>query len=486
MVRTLIVLAMFAGTLPLYAQPPREAVDGKVVVPIVLTPAGVKKPLSRYYLTPQYAEMKPGNRVQTFMRSLMEQQHFFAREPSEVRDKWNGMKLADLPVEEIKKGNVIGGLAYRDGDPAPIPARGRPLGDVDEGARQLGTDWQIWSMMREDGVGTLLPELQHLRNLAGVLKVRMRYEIRTGDFDKAVYSARTFHGLAKAFESHPTLIGALVGLAVTGVEYEALEEMIQQPDCPNLYWSFTEMPAEAFDIRTGFQGERFFSESIFQPFLLAREPMAEKEVEKHLRFIDQLSSVVWVDGKSETKDERKYTTACRAAAADAKQVDAARRFLRDSGFKADLVDRMPAVQAVVTADVRRYEVLLDDRLIVHALPPAERAKFESDVDRRAKEDGTFLIKEFLPPNKKVLTTHARYRQRLAYLRTIEAVRLFAHEHAGKLPEKLADIGVPVPADPVTGKEFEYAVRDGTATLHGGNPEPANANFNRYYELRVKK
>ena len=53
------------------------------------------------------------------------------------------------------------------------------------------------------------------------------------------------------------------------------------------------------------------------------------------------------------------------------------------------------------------------------------------------------------------------------MRVIEAVRLHAAGHEGRLPDKLADItAVPVPLDPGTGRSFEYQVESGTATLIG--------------------
>ncbi len=58
-------------------------------------------------------------------------------------------------------------------------------------------------------------------------------------------------------------------------------------------------------------------------------------------------------------------------------------------------------------------------------------------------------------------------QQIALLRHVEALRLFAAEHDGKLPATLSDISVPLPLDPVTGKPFVYTVTGATAHLRGG-------------------
>ncbi len=496
-----LALLLMAG-LTLHAQPPSqpapvvkekpaepipykpaaiEPKDGKLTIPIVLHPNGVSRPYSRHYLTPQYPEMKPGNRVPTFMRAFMEQDVFFSKEQREKRDRWNLTALDDLPIEDIKKSGCIGGLAYRGStDPSFV---GRPLADVDEGARQLSSDWQIWFNIRDNGIWTLLPEVQKIRELAHVLKIRMRYEIRTGDFEKAIYSARTFHGLSSSFESHPTLIGLLVGLAIKTNSLDALEELIQQPGCPNLYWGFTELPAFGLDDRTSAGGERLLAYTMFKPFLEATDTMTESEIYKHLKLYDAAGAM------SEGLNSKwKYSVDAPIRSTDKKKVAAARKLLVETGFNAKVVDKMSELQAIVTADVRQYEIVLDEMLITSALPFAEAMKRAEQVEQKIKGDNAQLAKLLTPTNRKITASLSRVRQRIGYLRTIEAIRLHAFEHNGQLPTTLSEITVPLALDPVTGKPFQYSMKDGVATLTGGNPSdiPNNASTNRVYEIRIKK
>jgi hypothetical protein len=67
--------------------------------------------------------------------------------------------------------------------------------------------------------------------------------------------------------------------------------------------------------------------------------------------------------------------------------------------------------------------------------------------------------------QKIYNAMGRVDRRFAALCCVEAVRLYAAGHDGKLPAALADIGdVPIPPDPVTGKPFVYEVKDGKARL----------------------
>ena len=79
-------------------------------------------------------------------------------------------------------------------------------------------------------------------------------------------------------------------------------------------------------------------------------------------------------------------------------------------------------------------------------------------------------------------------QRIGLLRHIEALRLYAAEHDGTLPAKLADVPVPLPVDPFTGKPFRYEVTGNTAHLRGTPPAGLEKEhrFNIHYEVTLQK
>ena len=72
----------------------------------------------------------------------------------------------------------------------------------------------------------------------------------------------------------------------------------------------------------------------------------------------------------------------------------------------------------------------------------------------------------------VRRAQARLDQRIALLRHVEALRLYAAEHDGALPANLSEISVPLPDDPFTGKPFRYEVTGDTAHLRGTPPPGA--------------
>jgi hypothetical protein len=88
----------------------------------------------------------------------------------------------------------------------------------------------------------------------------------------------------------------------------------------------------------------------------------------------------------------------------------------------------------------------------------------------------------------VLLAQGQVDQRIALLRHVEALRLYAAEHDGTLPSKLSDVSVPLQVDPFTGKPFRYEVTGNTAHLRGTPPpgEEKNSGFNLHYEVTLQK
>lgn len=477
------VAAALAFSAAATAQPTPEPKDGKVTISMSLTPTATPKPLSRYYLMPDYRDQQPGERIGGFLKCFMEQDIFFNAESSQKRQKWLDMTLADLPKDVREQAGIMDGLAYD-------PPYTRMMGFMDKAARYTRTEWNEWFDIRKDGIYYLLPDVQKLRSLAQVLMLRMRGEVKNGEFVRAVETAKTMFGLANALREHPTLIGSLVGVAVSSMAIGVLEEMVQQPGCPNLFWSFTDLPAPLLPMRNGLGGERLFVTAQFSNLMTADHPMSDAELQKTLRMIED---IVKIEGGTDSNPIRNLLQNPRvrytAWSMDAERVAAARkRLVEYGGMNAALVAQFPPLQVVLTDDLVQFEVLRDELMKTFNLPYPVFASYYEDAEKALKDRRSDLILGplLLPALQNVKRAEARLDQRVAYLRLIEAVRLFAHENGGRLPNSLDEIKLPLPADPLTGKPFEYAVKDGVATLHGTNPQPGNPQTNRVYELRIAK
>jgi hypothetical protein len=466
----LIVCALLAAGSSVSEAQEGQKPPGEVLVQLTVQPMGAPRPALKYQLLPELKEMNPGNPIQGYLKCFMEQQNFFFNQTSaENREKWAEIPLKELPRSELRG---YGGYALRR---------------ADEAARLDTPDWQVLLDLKRDGVNLLLPEVQQLRTLATALRVRMRGEIADGRFDDAITTAKTMFALARHFETHPSLIADLVGLAIAGLGMGTLEEMIQQPGCPNLYWALTDLPRPFIDLRKGLQGERLMVAAEF-PGLIDTAPMSEPQLQRIL--------ARWGEGmKHMTETKKKEMTGwIEGLAKDEDRVRAARQRLI-AGFPQERVKKFPALQAVLLDDKREYEAQLDEEIKWMVLPFWQgEAGYLANVARPNKHEtlfGKLLLTLFGEPSWdrfKVRGAQVRVDRRIAMLRTVEALRLYAADHDGKLPGKLGDLTVPVPDDPITGKPFTYKVENSTAELRGGPPKAfaTNSAFNLRYVITVKK
>jgi hypothetical protein len=421
-------------------------------------PMPAPKPALKYQLLPELREMNPGNPILGYLKCFMEQQNFFHNKAVvDAREKYREMALADLPLKELHD--------YGRG----------PLTRAGEAARLDTPDWQVLLKAKKEGIFLLLPEVQELRNIAGCLQLRFRVQVGERDFDEAIVTAKTMFALSRHMGEHPTLIGDLVGLAMANLTFRPLEEMVGQPGCPNLYWALADLPVPFIDLRKGIQGDRLMIDPVFVG-LDPTAPVADAALEKVVAEIDKV-----LKAEGSKKDARAWLD---TRAKDDAYVKSARKRLVESGLEEKAVREFPALQVIILDEKREFEVRRDERTKWSPIPYWKAEAGLLDASAARADDALFGPSAYL----KVKKAQARIDQRIALLRHVEALRLYAAEHEGKLPAKLNDIKVPLPEDPFTGKPFLYEVEGPTAILKGSPPkgDEANAAFNIRYVVTIKK
>jgi hypothetical protein len=279
---------------------------------------------------------------------------------------------------------------------------------------------------------------------------------------------------------HPTLIGDLVGFAIANVAIVPLEEMLEQPGCPNLYWALTNLPNPLVPMERGLEGERLLIVSELHE-LDDTAPMSAEQIRKLIKHIDKIREL----DQSATKSKGGTRAWVDARTKDPKLLAAARQRLIDHGLPEERLARFPADQVILLDDRREYEVRRDDLMKLMALP-VWQVEALAGTAKPTKEPILFDI--FVPALTKVRRAQGRLEQRIALLRHVEALRLYAADHDGQLPGSLTEVSVPLPADPFTGKPFAYRVDGATAHLRGSPPpgEEKSPAFNVHYEVTIQK
>ena len=237
-----------------------------------------------------------------------------------------------------------------------------------------------------------------------------------------------------------------------------------------------------FTVRVFDTGDSVFSSPI-------REPMSDAQLKIAVDGVREMMKSM--EGPGGPKGE--FGAWLDQRARDEARLTAARKRLAESGISQDRLLRFPALQVVLLDEKLSYEILRDDNMKGLMLPYWQAATVSGNLVRTKDPnflfgaDGESLFGPFVPVIIKVKRAQARIDQRLALLRCIEAVRLYAAEH-GKPPAKLDDIPLPLPIDPYTGRPFRYEADGMTAHLRGTAPkgEEKTPIYNLHYEVTIKK
>ena len=452
MSRTLACLAVLLAALPAAAQ-----TQNGEPLRLTLHPAALPTPSLKYRLLPDREEQGPGNAATLYYRS---EAMFFDNKPllldvqGGAWDVWAEMPLMDLPLNDIR--------GHLD-SAAPL------LREVDRAASLRDCDWQL--DRRPEGIALLIPDVQGFRGVGRVLAVRVRYEIARGHYAEAVAALRSGYAFAHRIAAGPTLIHDLVGIVIAHFLDKQLETLVQQPDAPNLYWALTVLPRPFADLGPAVLNETEWLEAMW-PVLkrLDQGPMTTEQLVAFRRDIDRtLESFNLVRRPVAEKavqwweDMRAYPEAWRG--------------LRERGYTTAQLEAMPAFQVIALGAYRDYRDAWQECVKWLAVPQFGREKGYHEASKqlqRASErldqcvlTGGVLVKlGFGPPVfQKVFAAVHRTDRRFAFLRCVEAIRLYAAHHGGKLPASLGDITeVPVPVEPITGRPFEYEMKGDTAKV----------------------
>jgi len=446
------------------------------VVKMPLRPTAAPVPALRYTLLPELRDTTPGNAALLYYRAFSPEwlKNWLTQETTEAIDNAQAAPLAELKSRHAT--DVVASL------------RGaQALREVDRAARRQYCDWDLVGRAREDGISMLLPDVQGLRHFGRMLGVRARLELADGDFDKTTHTLQTGMQLGRHAADAPTLIQALVGIAITNVMLNQVEEFIHTPGSPNLYWALTALPQPFIDLRRPYQGERMLIDSLLPGFREAlrdpsARPLSAAQVEELALKFAQVAS----EARTESK------TLLFAIAL--KKYSTAKEFLRRNGRTDEQIAELPVLQAVMLYEVAEYDRLFDEFFKWVGQPYEVQRRGQNEADRALREmvgrlgaPGLSLPGMLLPAVHKVSEASVKLDRRLCGLRCVEAIRLYAAAHGGQLPPTLAAMtDVPLPADPMTGRPFQYDLSGGTATLTAAplGLDPASTYNSFKYEITI--
>jgi hypothetical protein len=458
--------ALLSLTLAIWLPSPAQAAADEENQPkkLVLYPSPAPRPALKYQFMPTPLERKPGNAVVFYGKLKAERNGFYC--DRKLQDTL--YSYLDAPLETLRDAKEI--------DMLPSVLRFLRRGAVCEDC-----DWQI--TLREDGFETLLPEIQESREYARFLRLIARKQIARGQFDEAAETLKYGFAFGRHVGENPTLVAGLVGNTIVNMMCETVEEFIQQPGSPNLYWALTYLPEPMIDLRENMDGEVIGFYASFPELRSVDEPIGDAGYwrERYWKTVERLNGFISYH-RGEDMPPMHFALAMRS-------YPVAKRALIERGMTREEVEAMPVGRAILLATARIYDEVKDEMFKAYFLPYWQAQPLLDQADKRlmalarSGAEPLPVASGLLPATGSARTAYTRLEQRIAFLRVIEALRLHGAANGGRLPRQLTEVSeAPIPVDPVTGKPFHYELRGETAAVEAA-PLPG---WQLRYEITLGK
>jgi hypothetical protein len=424
--------------------------QSRVVIELPAKAAPPERAL-KYTLLPEAEELTPGNAASRWRQAVQALKESGVKF-TDKEEAWltrTGTPLKELPRKEVR---------------ALLDKAKAALRLADQAARRRECDWEYPPLTLQTAYEIPFTELQSLRDFVQIISLRFRLQLAEKKFDEAAATLQTGLSLGRHVGEGPTITQSLVGVAITSVMLGHVEELMQQPGAPNLYWALTALPRPFLDIRKPLEHERrTLRRSLPQ---LDESPPTPDKAQK---LIDDVFTV-WVKESlyymfTQNEEEAVVQEKIGKALTVAALVPEAKKYLVSQGRKADEVEALSAAQAVLTwfADQKTREsdelfkwVMLPPWQALQGLEEREKKRTEARETAAAGRDLSGGLALAMLSSRVLVCWSAglRIERWIAGLRTVEAVRLHAAKE-GQVPKALQDVSVvPLPLDPWTGTSFE--------------------------------
>jgi len=462
------------------AQPPQHS--EVPVTRLTLKPASAPTPPILHELLPNPRDQLPVNAALGYHRAMLMLREL-ARTDAKIK--------SHAKIDDMLSKTVNDELLRAMND--DVAHRRNVLRELEFASRGDRCDWGLEPIIDADGIGALLPEIQSMREIGTLLSIRCRLHIAHGEAAEALRDVRTGFAMSRNIAEGPTLIQALVGFAVFQMFAERLEQTLELPNCPNMYWSLTALPRPFVDLRKPMEGEIRMMEASLPMLRGIEKPMSAAQAQTALDAWTRLT-----DGISRTAATSATNSRIKLAAQIALHYPGAKETLRKLGKTEVELDAMPASQVVLLESLLLLRSVRDEMFVWFNAPYPEAAQGLQRVEDKVRKlrieaSGDIFrsgLLESLTALPKIHFASVRVERRIALLRCIEAMRLHAAANGGKLPASLSEIVVvPLPLDPVTAKAFDYELtKDGKALLSAPTPkgQQPNSSNTPMYELTLKR
>jgi hypothetical protein len=436
---------------------------------LLLWPAAEPVPALSYRLLPRYLDQKTGNAALLYYSAAAMCPDGDSEDIHEKIGDWR-----DLPVDQLDRKEVEKALS----------SFSQSFHHIKLAAQRSDCRWE---MPLEDGFAMQIPHLSTFRRMIMALQLQVRLKVADGQTDQALEMLQQGLYMGRSIAQGRTIIQDLVGIAITALMLKEVEGLMQMPDSPNLYWALTALPDPMIDMHSSLEYER---EMVFVEFPQLRnlESGVLTPAQASVLISDFMNKMQTLGGGMGDVPFKGLLPVgwVMMHYSDAKE------YLALKGYSQERIEALPAAQAVLIYQKQEYGEMLDNLFkwfelsYNQAQPHLQEGEQRLNDHLSSKGIKANLFCTLLPALYRIAFLQARLDRNIALLRTVEAIRMFAADHSGQLPDSLSEItSVPIPMDPVTGKNFLYRRIDARNARLEAPVSPAESKKRPVYELKIR-
>ena len=445
---------------------------------LTLYPKAEPVPALKYKFLPDTFERNSGNAASLYLKAMG-----FLEQTTARKKLFEIEAAAEAKAQAEKVGTAdVPPLSYIDTPPSKYPIE-QVKEYLQHTAFQSPLLEQAWLRDRfemdrqvkdtKNPFAILIPEVQGIRDLARKQSIRCKLAIAENRIDDAIKIVGQQYAMARHVGQDDFLVSALVGCAIQGIATEDLYYLVQHPDCPNLFWAASRLPKPLIEWEHCLASESHFIELQFAKLRQVNTQLRPNAYWQEFitEFTDEMkaNSVFYWSGV-DVGDESKLPSDPQAEIEShvTSNYAAAKEFLiQQSIVSPDKIDAYPKAQVFFLAMKHHFEQSRDELfkwydVALHQGSQQIEAIEKKNSDRSRPE--FTRLSEFLFAGHAVRYAQARSIQRMLLIQAVEGIRLYGAVHDGKLPESLADLPYPLPADPASGQPLIYVKKGDTATI----------------------
>lgn len=462
------------------------------VINLTVYPAPIPRPAMKYHLLPRLADQTPGNAALLYHEIFEHFPSWYMRFPMdnnveinpdldaqhsndyvvkfEKLSQWQEMPLNELPKEEIRKvlSRMESWIEYLE---------------IASKRRECDWGWPIHEVENPRDVN--IDEAFYTRTLVKLLALRARLSLAEGKPEEAIESLRLGFTLSQQVGKGPFILNYLMGDTIANWMRDQLLDLSQLKDAPNLYWSLSALPRPFLNFNDAVEWEESTIERQLPELQEARKGQHSPEEWQKLweGVVDRINNFPYfnkipyfnIEDQPEKCDAKKLLT---------ENYPKARDYLINLDWPEKEIHSMAPAQVLLLYCSEILAEMRDDHTkwlgIKYSQWPNNLRYHYDDLLKIYKQKEILPLSYFLSATGAAARVQARTEREFESLRCIEAIRLYAYSHDGKLPGSLDDIKeVPIPTNSTTGKPFSYRLEGDTGVLL------ADGDTRIDYEYRIK-